>query len=113
MQNADTVCVLHFSFRSSYSMRTAAATRAYRLAAATPHQSRALIALREGLSLREALGTPESVRTATDDRSPLGSLALSRPLNLAEALSRLTLSGDLCRHASNASLRERPFTDVS
>jgi hypothetical protein len=61
-------------------------------------------------SLHEALGTPESVRTATPDRSPLGSPALARRLNLADALSRLTLSGDVCRHASNASLRERLFT---
>jgi hypothetical protein len=65
----------------------------------------------KGPSLREALGTPESVRTAAHDRSPLGSPALSRRLNLADALSRLTLSGDTCRHASNASLRERPFTE--
>jgi hypothetical protein len=67
----------------------------------------------KSVSLREALGTPESARTATPDRSPLGSRPLSRSLNLAEALSRLTLSGDLCRHASNASLLERLFTDVS
>jgi hypothetical protein len=58
------------------------------------------VAARESVkspSLREALGTPESVRTATHDRSPLGSRALPRPLNLADALSRLTLSGDFCR----------------
>jgi hypothetical protein len=65
----------------------------------------------KSLSLHEALGTRESVRTATHDRSPHGSPALSRRLNLADALSRLTLSGDRCRHASNASLRERLFTE--
>ena len=41
---------------------------------------------------REALGMPESVRTATHDRSSLGSRVLTHPLNLAEALGRLTLS---------------------
>jgi hypothetical protein len=44
------------------------------------------------MSLREAPGTPESTRTATHDRSTLGSGALTRTLNLAEALSRLLLS---------------------
>jgi len=44
------------------------------------------------ISLREALGTPESVRTATHDRSTLGSRVLSHPLSLTDALGRLTLS---------------------
>jgi len=69
-------------------------------------------------SLREALGTPESVRTATHDRSPLGSRALSRPLNVAEAPSRLTLSArgesaclELPRCASDRSRSQRRQTD--
>ena len=44
------------------------------------------------ISLREALGTPESVRTATHGRSTLGSRVLTHPLNLTDALGRLTLS---------------------
>jgi hypothetical protein len=45
-----------------------------------------------GIPLREAVGTPESARTATHDRWTLGSDALSRVLNLADPPSRLPLS---------------------
>jgi len=61
---------------------------------------------------------PESVRTATQDRWPLGSRwcgggsydpPLRYTLNLAEALGRLTLSPlTFVGMASNASLREMP-----
>jgi len=64
------------------------------------------------ISLREALGMPESVRTATRDRSTLGSRALSRTLNLPDALGRLTLS-PLTRVGKPriASLREMPAAE--
>jgi hypothetical protein len=54
-------------------------------------QTRLSVRPAPSISLREALATPKSTRTATQNRATLGSRALSRTLNLAETLGRLVL----------------------